>query len=148
MTLLSKALLLCPLNELGIEPKQKKPQGWKNVFTPLAGLAVWVYGAVLASDQWDKLLESGQLRPMAQKGKSCLFKKRLGLSRLVPPSHQRTQKCSGKWGKSLFFFLQDLLERARLGGKELMEKVEGAGRLLGGGERPSHLHRLQMLTSH
>lgn len=104
MTLLSEALLLCPLNELGIEPKQKKPQGWKNVFTPLAGLTVWVYGAVLAFDQWGKLLESGQLGLIAQKEKSLPLQKIWGLSCFAPPVHHPTKKCEVKvWG--IFFFL-------------------------------------------
>lgn len=65
MTLLSTALSLCPLKELGIEPKQKKPHEGEKMFLhpprSLAGLAVWAHRAVLALDQWDKLLESGQL---------------------------------------------------------------------------------------
>ena len=54
---------------------KKTPRGWKNVFTPLSGLAVWANGAVLALDQWDKLLESGQLWQIAQKEKSLPLQK-------------------------------------------------------------------------
>lgn len=65
MTLLSTALSLCTLKELGIEPKQKKPHEGEKMFLhpprSLAGPAVWAHRAVLALDQWDKLLESGQL---------------------------------------------------------------------------------------
>lgn len=63
MTLLSAALPLCPLKEPGIEPKQKKNKRLKNVFTPgpLSLRSGCAHRAVLALDQWDKLLESGQL---------------------------------------------------------------------------------------
>ena len=64
MTLLSAALPLCPLKEPGIEPKQKKKQEVEKCFNTRPALSqVWLcaHRAVLALDQWDKLLESGQL---------------------------------------------------------------------------------------
>lgn len=111
MTLLSTALSLCPLKELGIEPKQKKnPRGWKNVFTPLAGLAVWAQRAVLALDQWDKLLESGQLWQIAQKEKSLPLQK-IGFCHRVlylQPSTIPPKKCEVKRGNVFPWSLQNI----------------------------------------
>lgn len=83
---------------------KKNPRGWKNVFTPLTGLAVWANRAILALDQWDKLLESGQLWQIAQKEKSLPLQK-IGFCHHVLylyPSTIPTKKCEVKW-ESIFF---------------------------------------------
>lgn len=72
----------------------------------LAGLAVRVHGAVLALDQWDKLLESGQLWQIAQKEKSLPLQK-IGFCHHVLYLYRSTstKKKKRKWGEleGMFF---------------------------------------------
>ena len=103
----------------------------------------WVHRAVLALDQWDKLLESGQLWQIAQKENSLPLQKTGVLSPRVvphpppPPPSPRRKGVRWNGGECFFSFLLKALREvgffSRFASSPVLWRVRGRGWGRGGG---------------